>query len=417
VKYVPWAVSRKSRAVVASLLADGNVHQLAGERHQLLEPERLVAKLGAQLLDLVRLRVVQVVVAGDDGDRRIRQPGNRADRAEELKAAGQRHPEVEDDGVGPVRLREAQPFVGRQCGPHLIAFQTKHSRKCIGDADVVVNDEDTGDRLVGRGRGHRVIVRPGFEVVKRSRAIFSPFARRISFSLSSVRTRVGGCVSPILVRPVREQLEHDRIIRLLQSKYKRKFEVVINPGNEQAAPVGGPPPWYPDLVLQDARGKKLLGVVEVETAESVNHLEAMSQWAAFSRLRTPFHLYVPVSMIDVARRLCQDMQIPVGEVWAYSMLGDQLRFNLVQRSAQAPESKPRAGAPAPRASASPARATTGQSRAKRPVASAGRRKPAAKNTARAASPARRAATRTPAPRAARGAAKKSAAASRAQKRK
>ena len=227
--------------------------------------------------------------------------------------------------------------------------------------------------------------------------------------LSSVCTRVGGCVSPILVRPVREQLEHDRIIRLLQSKYKRKFEVVINPGNEQTAPVGGPPPWYPDLVLQDARGKKLLGVVEVETAESVNHLEAMSQWAAFSRLRTPFHLYVPVSMIDVARRLCQDMQIPVGEVWAYSMLGDQLRFNLVQRSAQTPETKPRV--PAPRASASPARAANGPSRAKRPVASAARRKPAAKKT-RAASPARK-----PAPRAARGAAKKSATGFRAHKRK
>src|SRR3954471_12109643 len=110
-------------------------------------------------------------------------------------------------------------------------------------------------------------------------------------------------LSPILVRPVREQLEHDRIIRLLQAKYKRKFEVAINPGNEQNAPVGGPPPWYPDLVLQGDRGRKLIGVVEVETAESVNHLEAMSEWGAFSRLRTPFHLYVPASMIDVARQL------------------------------------------------------------------------------------------------------------------
>jgi hypothetical protein len=43
-------------------------------------------------------------------------------------------------------------------------------------------------------------------------------------------------VSPILVRPVREQLEHDRIIRLLQAKYKRKFDVAINPGTEQTAP-------------------------------------------------------------------------------------------------------------------------------------------------------------------------------------
>jgi CheY-like chemotaxis protein len=86
------------------------------------------------------------------------------------------------------------------------------------------------------------------------------------------------------VRPVREQLEHDRVIRLLQAKYKRKFEVAINPGHEQTMPVGtGTDAWYPDLVLQSPdKSRKLLGVVEVETAESVNHLEAMSQWAALS---------------------------------------------------------------------------------------------------------------------------------------
>src|SRR2546422_956328 len=136
-------------------------------------------------------------------------------------------------------------------------------------------------------------------------AIFSHFGRRIPLRNVQVCTRVGGCVSPILVRPVREQLEHDRIIRLLQAKYKRKFDVAINPGNEQTAGVGGPPPWYPDLVLQSERGKKVLGVVEVETTESVNHLEAMSEWRTFSQLRTTFHLYVPASMIDVARRLCE----------------------------------------------------------------------------------------------------------------
>ena len=97
-------------------------------------------------------------------------------------------------------------------------------------------------------------------------------------------------MSPILVRPVREQLEHDRVIRLLQAKYKRKFEVAINPGNEQTAPVNvGPSSWYPDLVLQSAdRVRRLKGTVEVETGESVNNLEAMSQWATFSRLRAPF---------------------------------------------------------------------------------------------------------------------------------
>jgi hypothetical protein len=214
-------------------------------------------------------------------------------------------------------------------------------------------------------------------------------------------------LSPILVRPVREQLEHDRVIRLLQAKYKRKFEVAINPGTEQTAPVGGPPPWYPDLVLQsNEKGRKLLGVVEVETTESVNHLEAMSQWAAFARLRVPFHLYVPVGCIDSARRLCADLQIPAAEVWAYSALGDQMRFTLVQKTAAAADGKkavapaaaPAAPAAAPKASAASGkttarpRAATPARRAAAPVSA--RRKSAAGKTksmpARAAKSARKA---------------------------
>jgi hypothetical protein len=73
-------------------------------------------------------------------------------------------------------------------------------------------------------------------------------------------------------------------------------------------------------------------VVEVETGESVNHLEALAQWAHFSRLRQAFHLYVPASMVEVARRLCEDNQIHVSEIWSYQMLGDQPRFALVHRS-------------------------------------------------------------------------------------
>jgi len=139
------------------------------------------------------------------------------------------------------------------------------------------------------------------------------------------------------VRPVREQLEHDRVIRLLQAKYKRKFDVAINPGNEQTASVGpAAAPWYPDLVLQSGEKiKKLLGVVEVETAESLNNLEAMSQWATFSKLRVPFHLYVPASGVDSARRLCTDLQIQTAEMWAYHAIGEQIRFTLVARTQSA----------------------------------------------------------------------------------
>lgn len=194
-------------------------------------------------------------------------------------------------------------------------------------------------------------------------------------------------MSPILVRPVREQLEHDRVIRLLQAKYKRKFEVAINPGMEQSAPVGGPTPWYPDLVLQSAeKSRRLLGVVEVETTESVNHLEAMSQWAAFARLRVPFHLYVPAGCIDSARRLCEDLQIPAAEMWAYSAFGDQMRFTLVQKTAQAADGRktaapvPPAAAPKPAAAprkTAPSRTRTAAPARRAPAAAAARRKPSA----------------------------------------
>ena len=108
-------------------------------------------------------------------------------------------------------------------------------------------------------------------------------------------------MSPILVRPVREQLEHDRIIRLLQARSRRRYEVGINPGSEQNAPVGiGPKAVYPDVVLySQERGRKVQGVVEVETGESVNHLEALAQWAHFARLKVPFHLYVPAKIFHI----------------------------------------------------------------------------------------------------------------------
>ncbi len=76
-------------------------------------------------------------------------------------------------------------------------------------------------------------------------------------------------MSPILVRPVREQLEHDRIIRLLHGKARRKWDAGMNPGAEQNAPVGsGPTALYPDLVLHaPERGHRLEVVIEVETGE------------------------------------------------------------------------------------------------------------------------------------------------------
>jgi hypothetical protein len=186
-------------------------------------------------------------------------------------------------------------------------------------------------------------------------------------------------VSPILVRPVREQLEHDRIIRLLHAKSRRRYEASMNPGNEQNASVRvGVGLMYPDVLLfsQD-RGRRLQAIVEVETGESVNHLEALSQWAAFGRLRVDFHLYVPANMVDVARRLCEDNQIHVNEVWSYHLVGDQFRFTLMHRSREA--------ATPPR----PARRPAATGAARRKPASRAAKSARSGKSARAAKPARK----------------------------
>src|SRR5687767_11831906 len=102
----------------------------------------------------------------------------------------------------------------------------------------------------------------------------------------------------------------------------------MNPGIEQNAAVGsGPTALYPDLVLlSPERGRRLEAVVEVETGESVNHLEALAQWAVFAKLRAEFHLYVPSGMVDVARRLCEDNHITATEIWSFHAIGEDVRL-------------------------------------------------------------------------------------------
>jgi hypothetical protein len=145
-------------------------------------------------------------------------------------------------------------------------------------------------------------------------------------------------LSPILVRPVREQLEHDRVIRQLQKELtRRKVEVAINPGAEQNVGLGtGSRKEFPDVILfATDKARKVLAIIEVETGESVNHLEAMAEWAHYARLKAPFHLYVPMGSVDVARRLAADNNIPLSEVFSFHQVGDVVRFASVYRTGPA----------------------------------------------------------------------------------
>jgi hypothetical protein len=190
---------------------------------------------------------------------------------------------------------------------------------------------------------------------------------------------------PILVRPVREQLEHDRVIRQLQAKLKRKFEVTTNLGDEKNAGIrSGNLTLYPDLVL--VSGRKIAAVVEVETTESVNHLEALAQWAHFGRSRIPFHLYVPGNTVEMARRLAEESQATFSEIWSFHAIGDQIRFALMHRGTQVAVPQAAQAAQAAPAAASKASATARTAVAKSPRRAA---------TSAAARPKTAARTRTP----------------------
>ncbi len=192
-------------------------------------------------------------------------------------------------------------------------------------------------------------------------------------------------MSPIFVRPVREQLEHDRLIRFLQTKYKRKGELAINVGDEQVAPVKlGAHTFFPDLVLTD--GKKLVGIVEVESVESCNRLEAMAQWVHFAKARVPFHLYVPVQAFDLARRLCEAHGARVTEVWTYRATHDGFDLVRMMHDTSAPGGTVDSAKKAGRAAA----ATKKKADDRKAAAKKAAKKPAAKAAKVAKSPARKA---------------------------
>ena len=141
-------------------------------------------------------------------------------------------------------------------------------------------------------------------------------------------------MSPILLRPIREQIEHDRVVRQLYTRWRRRYTVAINPGREEEASVRVKGKiLYPDVILTNREGgRRVHAVVEVETTESVNYLEAMAQWAPLAKVRGAFYLCVPAGFSDAALRFCDSNNIAVSEIWTYYAIGQQIRFSMSYRS-------------------------------------------------------------------------------------
>jgi hypothetical protein len=134
-------------------------------------------------------------------------------------------------------------------------------------------------------------------------------------------------LSPIYIRPAREQAEHDRLIAFLEGQHKSTFDVLTNRGDarDYALKVGGGT-YFPDLILME--DKKPAAVIEIETGESTNNLEALAQWVHFGKAKVPFHLYVPEMMYDAARRFCVQNSVTVTEIWTYRSIFEG--FDVVQ---------------------------------------------------------------------------------------
>jgi hypothetical protein len=148
---------------------------------------------------------------------------------------------------------------------------------------------------------------------------------------------------------------------------------------------------FPDVLVFAEGTKRLLTTVEVETGESVNPIEARAEWGVYSKLKVPLHLYVPTACVEAAKRISDEYQIVVSELWSYMTSFDQVRFTLVSRSPDAPTVKlPAARPELPAGAKSPRPQPKGEpGRAAKPAAAA-KPKPAAAKPAAKPKPAARA---------------------------
>src|SRR5438552_7834953 len=104
----------RRQALMNRVAASASVHleKRTGEPDEILEPHRFKPQLGAELAQLVRDRVVEEVVAGDDGDGDVALLFVGSQASEEAEAVDERHAQIQDDGVRMAALRLAKPHLG-----------------------------------------------------------------------------------------------------------------------------------------------------------------------------------------------------------------------------------------------------------------------------------------------------------------
>lgn len=100
---------------------------------------------------------------------------------------------------------------------------------------------------------------------------------------------------------------HDRVIEKIQKVLNQQnYDIYTNPGQEKNVSIGDN---YPDIIMTEKNKDIVKFILEVETEESINIIEA-NQWKKYSdEINATFYIVVPEHDLSKAQRLCQQVGI------------------------------------------------------------------------------------------------------------
>lgn len=101
---------------------------------------------------------------------------------------------------------------------------------------------------------------------------------------------------------------HDRVIQVALGRLdKTNHDVYINPGSQKNVWIGNN---YPDIVMVKKGTTTVDFIIEVETSDSINLVEATNQWKKYAtEIRASFYLLVPFNQKNHAINLCKQVGI------------------------------------------------------------------------------------------------------------
>ncbi len=107
--------------------------------------------------------------------------------------------------------------------------------------------------------------------------------------------------------PINQNL-HDKVINFAARKLDDKnYDIYTNPNIEKNAGIGS---FYPDIILTEKGKSTVKFIIEVETIDSLNIIEATNQWKKYStEIKCSFYLLVPYNFKNLAISLCKQIGI------------------------------------------------------------------------------------------------------------